>query len=97
MHHAGGRTEEHDQFLFFFSVLALSLERGAKKRPPRTGEQYKTFKIIKEYTHRSRNRPPQARPPAPALVSTRVQRHAAGRARRDLLLCLAVSVCLSIE
>ena len=97
MHHAGARTIEQYFFLHFFPVLALSLGRGAKKRRPRTGEHYETFKIIKEYTHRSRSRPPQARPPASALASVRVQRHAAARTRRDLFLCLAVCVSLSIE
>ena len=96
MHHAREGTREHF-FLHFFSVPRFSLERGAKKRPPRTEEHCKTFKIIKEYTPRSRSRPPQARQPASALASVKVPGHTAARARRDLFLCLAVCVSLSIE
>ena len=62
MHHARRGTPEQSIFLHFFSVPELWCERGAKKQRPGTPEHGKTFKIIKEYTPRSRSRPPVTPP-----------------------------------
>ena len=95
MHHARRGTEERTLNLHFF-VPHMWCERGAKKRSEEREEHNKTFKIIKDYTPRSSFHAP-GRPPAPPSRLGQGSRSHSQRARRDLALCLAVSVCLSIE